>query len=610
MTFTLKRVLLICCLLMLQPLMAQDHYELTVDLRKVERQSIKVVMKPPADIGKFNSNYSFALPSSWGKHQIGIQHYLHGIRPNDANGKRIRHTFHDQNSIIIEEGDQLNELVYWVEDLIEKIPDKSRLPVAGVRLDERFLMLYPAFFAGYLNERTDLPYRIRIIHEPDMQSSFEPNTVESDTVDVFEFDHFFEMLGMPICYAAYEEHNFELQGKQIKLKLYDSSNKFKPTYFAQIVTPLIKESNAMLGEYAPDALQFAFLLDDQLKPDLKIPFGAQTRGNESFYWLPLKGKRGSLRMLVEDQVAHELMHALLPGALQDGKHSAHAFSAGDTNQHLWLMEGATEYFSLQLLAKAGSLSEKEMLRLWSSKVRHYMENPGASLLSIQGNTRKSRKSAHPNDLYSKGALLALCLDAELRNENSENSLLDVVLQLAKQRGQMEADGIPLADSLITSLGEIGGKKLAGALHFWLEENEALPIHSVLKSMGLTFHQEYFDTLYTYGRFRISPVTRQKKFIFSRVQENELGIEEGDALLSVNDVELQSDNYSRLLTKIREPERHEGVKLIVLRGDKQVELQGSPREDWERHMYVIRSDPKPKLAQLSQRLLMGFLLYDK
>lgn len=592
---------------MLQPLMAQDHYELTVDLRKVERQSIKVVMKPPTDIGKFNSNYSFAIPSSWGRHQIGIQHYLHSIRPKDEDGKRIRHIFHDQNNIIIEEGSKLVELEYWVEDLIEKIPDKSRLPVAGIRLDGRFFMLYPAFFAGYMNERTDLPYRIRIIHDADMKSSFSPHEIESDTVDVFHFDHFFEMLGLPICYAPYEEHSFELEGRQIKLSLYDSSNKYKPTYFSQIVTPLIKESSAMLGEYAPDQLQFSFLLDDRLKPNLKIPFGAQTRGNESFYWLPLKGKRGSLRMLVEDQVSHELMHALMPGALHpQGVHSAHAFTGGDGNQHLWLMEGATEYFSLQLLAKAGSLSEKELLRLWSSKVRHYMENPGASLLSIKGNTRKSRKSAHPNDLYSKGALLAMCLDAEIKKENPENSLLDIVTRLAKDR----ENGVFENDSLLVDLARVGGKKLAGALHFWLEENEPLPVHSVLESMGYAFHQEYFDTLYTYGRFRISPAPSEKKFKFSRVQDNELDIKEGDALLEVNGVELRSDNYGKLLTKIREPDMYESLKLIVLRDDKQMELRGSAREDWERHMYVIRSAPKPNLAQLSQRKLMGFLIYDK
>jgi predicted metalloprotease with PDZ domain len=86
--------------------------------------------------------------------------------------------------------------------------------------------------------------------------------------------------------------------------------------------------------------------------------------------------------------------------------------------------------------------------------------------------------------YTKGALVALCLDLSLRQ--SGKSSLDAVMRALWQRCQ----GGPMTqDDLLTVLTELTGQSYAAQLQQWVHGTDELPLKKLLKQHGIHWAEE-------------------------------------------------------------------------------------------------------------------------
>ncbi len=139
---------------------------------------------------------------------------------------------------------------------------------------------------------------------------------------------------------------------------------------------------------------------------------------------------------------------------------------------LWWMEGATDYFSDLILRRAGLYSPAKFLEENARVAKEVLSSPGRNSLSLEELSRIAWVDYYqpfeetPNQsvsYYTKGYLVSLCLDLEIRHRTETRASLETVVRL-----------------LWTEYGKLGRG---------LEEGELQPVAERATGLDLT---EFFD----------------------------------------------------------------------------------------------------------------------
>jgi predicted metalloprotease with PDZ domain len=173
--------------------------------------------------------------------------------------------------------------------------------------------------------------------------------------------------------------------------------------------------------------------------------GALEHGNSSTYYLADFGpsvpssiiKELSLDNQLSGAAIHEFMHILTPLGL----HSQHIGNFNYTNpvmcKHLWLYEGVTEYFANLIKYKGEVISPEEYLKEMQAKLVQGLDFPVTemSFTEMSSNVLEEKYHKHYGQVYQRGAVLAMLLDAEIQRLTSgKKSLIDIMLTLNARYG--------------------------------------------------------------------------------------------------------------------------------------------------------------------------------
>ena len=132
---------------------------------------------------------------------------------------------------------------------------------------------------------------------------------------------------------------------------------------------------------------------------------------------------------------------------------------------LWWMEGTTDYFTYLVLRRAGLLTPSQFLEQRASVVKQYLDTPGRNRISLEESSLITWVDHYqpfeetPNQTvsyYTKGDLVSMCLDLEIRHRSEARaSLVDVLRLLWKEHGRtgvgVEEDGVQPAAERATGL---------------------------------------------------------------------------------------------------------------------------------------------------------------
>ena len=154
---------------------------------------------------------------------------------------------------------------------------------------------------------------------------------------------------------------------------------------------------------------------------------------------------------------------------------------------LWFFEGFTDYYDNLMLCRAELISPALYLKLLTKSIQQYLQTPGRQAQSVasasmEAWTKYYRPDSNtPNitvSYYTKGSLIALCLDLSLRHMG--HSLDEVMRELWQQ-----SQGGPISEAdLLQALHSISGKSWRKTLHSWVHTVEELPLVEVLKKQGM------------------------------------------------------------------------------------------------------------------------------
>jgi len=189
--------------------------------------------------------------------------------------------------------------------------------------------------------------------------------------------------------------------------------------------------------------------------------------------------------------SHEYFHTWNVKRIKPARFVPYALGAESYTRLLWFFEGVTSYYDDLALVRAGVIDEARYLELLGRTITRVRRGPGRLRQTV---TESSFDAWHkfykqdenaPNAIvsyYAKGALVALCLDAHLREATGGRASLDTLMQVLWARWLVDGAGLA-EDEPERVAAEIAGKSLDDFFHRALHTTDELPLTSSLETLG-------------------------------------------------------------------------------------------------------------------------------
>ena len=192
-------------------------------------------------------------------------------------------------------------------------------------------------------------------------------------------------------------------------------------------------------------------------------------------------------------ISHEYFHTWNVKRLRPAAFARYDYTQENYTDLLWFFEGFTSYYDDLLLRRAGLIDDATYVKLLGKTINHVAQTPGRLVQSVaQASFDAWIKYYRPDEntpnltvsYYSKGALVALCLDLKLRAEGK--TTLDAVMRGLWSR----CAGGPMAqEDLLAVLRELSGRPWTGEIQAWVHSTRELPLKALLSGQGLEVHEE-------------------------------------------------------------------------------------------------------------------------
>jgi predicted metalloprotease with PDZ domain len=192
-------------------------------------------------------------------------------------------------------------------------------------------------------------------------------------------------------------------------------------------------------------------------------------------------------------ISHEYFHTWNVKRLRPAEFARHDHARENYTELLWFFEGFTSYYDDLLLRRAGLVDDVAYLALLSKTINLVLQTPGRKVQSVAQASFDAWVKYYRQDentgnatisYYTKGALVALCLDLSLRQTG--NTSLDAVMRVLWQRCP---GGLMTEGDLLTVLAELSGQPFDAQIKQWVHGTDDLPLQHLLQHQGIGYDEE-------------------------------------------------------------------------------------------------------------------------
>ena len=309
--------------------------------------------------------------------------------------------------------------------------------------------------------------------------------------------------------------------------------------------------------------------------------------------------------------SHEYFHTWNVKRIKPAAFIPYDLQQGNPTRLLWAFEGFTSYYDDLCLRRSGLISGEQYLNVLAKTLSQVQKTPGQQVQSLVDSsftawTKYYQQNENtPNAVvsyYTKGAVVALALDVQLRTASQgARSLDDVMLALWERHGKT-GQGVA-EDGLYALVSEIGGAQLGAWLQHAVETTGEIPLVEPLAAIGvdLTWMSSSSNHNAWLG-VRTSNEGNEVKVthVFNHSPAHHAGIAAGDVLVAWNGLRITPSSFDKLL------QRHltgETVQLYLFRRD---ELQQLPLMPGPAPLDMARLQAHNEASGTVQSLRQGWL----
>ena len=192
-------------------------------------------------------------------------------------------------------------------------------------------------------------------------------------------------------------------------------------------------------------------------------------------------------------ISHEYFHTWNVKQLRPAEFKRYDYTQENYTELLWFFEGFTSYYDDLLLRRAKLIDDTTYFKLINKTINMVLQAPGRQIQSVAQASFDAWVKYYRQDentpnstisYYTKGALVALCLDLSMRSEGTGN--LDQVMRGLWQRCQ----GGPLTEAdLLAELQAQTGRSWHKEIKAWVHSTQELPLKTLLSSHGVVVHED-------------------------------------------------------------------------------------------------------------------------
>ncbi len=235
-------------------------------------------------------------------------------------------------------------------------------------------------------------------------------------------------------------------------------------------------------------------------------------------------------------ISHEYFHTWNVKRLRPFEFASYDYSAENYTQLLWFFEGFTSYYDDLFLRRAGLIDDGVYLKLLTKTINQVLQTPGrkiqsAAQASFDAWVKYYRQDENtPNatvSYYTKGALVALCLDLSLRLQGK--TTLDAVMRALWLR--CKAGPMQEAD-LAAVLHALTDRSWAAELAAWVHGTAELPLESLLTTAGVGVLAEPAQVAQALGLRVVEGSSIQIKTVLRGGAAEAAGFASGDEWLGI------------------------------------------------------------------------------
>ncbi|MBU1621532.1 MAG: M61 family peptidase [Gammaproteobacteria bacterium] len=188
--------------------------------------------------------------------------------------------------------------------------------------------------------------------------------------------------------------------------------------------------------------------------------------------------------------SHEYFHTWWVKRAKPARFLPYRLNTEQYTSQLWLYEGFTSYYDDLALVRCGLLTQEQYFSALEKTINRVQLSPSEQVQSVAESSFNAWTKYYKQDenavnavvsYYTKGSLIALCLDALLR---SKGLTLDLLMQFAWKTYGEPASG-STEQQFIQLCSDYAGKDIASRLYTWVYGNTALPLAELLPHLGLS-----------------------------------------------------------------------------------------------------------------------------
>ncbi|KMQ59223.1 peptidase M61 [Chryseobacterium sp. BLS98] len=593
----------------------------TIDLVNVKDDKVAVTMEfPKMKSGDVKFHFPKTVPGTYSVDDYG--RFVEGIKFYDNKGRELTYTKVNDNTYSLKNAQALSKITYLVNDSFddEMVNEKHKavFSPSGTDIEEgKIYMINTHGFIGYIDNMQDVPYQL-IVQKP---AGFYGTTAlvdqdKSDDTDTFTLANYAKVTDSPLMYTKPDYITFNAGGMDLVLGVYSPTGKYKAADFKDNLEKMVLAQKKFLGDMNTNKKYAIMLyLSGGDGPQIK-GFGALEHHESTSVVLPEMMPKDAIDKTITDVVSHEFFHTVNP--LKTHSEEIHYFDYADPkmSQHLWMYEGGTEYFANLFQIQEGLINKDEFLHRINEKItnsKNYDDTMPFTVMSK--NVLKDEYKDQYRNVYEKGALLAMCLDIELRKlSNGEMGYRDMIRKLSQRFGENKPfKDDKLIDELVTVTGypqvkDFYNKYIAG--------NQPTPYIEYLNMVGVEAKKQDTPPLFWFIKDpnQTGYNEKNKTFVFDESSAlspfaKSVGFKITDEILALDGKTVNIQNVQDFIGYAKSIKEGQNVTVTILRknGDKadKMNLTGKAILD---KMTVetlnYKANPTPEEQKLQNQWLTG------
>ena len=569
-----------------------DIVKVAINLNDVKEDKVLVTITSPK-ISTDEVTYSIPkiVPGTYSVDDYGK--YIEDFKAFDSKGSVLPVTKTDDNTWNIKNAKTLVKITYLVNDTFDTekgggFGQNDIFSPAGTNIDAgKNFMLNMHGFAGYFQDKKDLPYTVSISHPETLWGATSMTDQDASTTnDVFTTPRYAELVENPVMYAKPDYTTFTVDGMEILIGVYSPTGKVTAESITPEMKTMMTAQKTFLGKINATKKYSVLLYLSSMTPTDAQGFGALEHPTATTVVLPEMMPKEELVKSMKDVVSHEFFHIVTPLTIHSKEIHYFDYNTPKMSEHLWMYEGVTEYFANLFQINQGLITEEEFYTRMAEKIEHANAmNDTMPFTLMSANVLTEPYKAQYLNVYEKGALIGMCLDIIIREKsNGERGILDLMQKLSNEYGASK----PFNDTeLFAKITSFTYPEVGTFLSTYVSGPAPIPYQTYLAKVGVTKSIEKAPgNVFLKGQSPYITVNQQTKEIIVipnmelNVFYTNLGLKGGDILVSINEKPYSLDNIYDMITESQNWKENDAITVKIKRDGKEQIIKGTVKFPYE------------------------------